>query len=248
MTSADIYEDYHLVNPIFENNWCFHILKIISFMESVVFNHLDDTLTSVFSKIIGSNVRFIVSSSEELIKYPILSFRLELMSIGQIRQFLVLTHFYASAKYSHKVDRVFLTKHQFHPSFLCHSQNKECCWQLNSWCIVEQKLCTILLPYISFTLPLTKTDPVTLTKRRSIPGKYKAYVLICVIPYSITPLSVFSNHKIHQKLFYNHFKAICELFYRHLESLNSAMFVCVYYENIFWMISRWNWICDGQWN
>ena len=80
--------------PILKKKWCFHILKIISFMESVVFNHLDDTLTSVFSKIIGSNVRFIVSSSEELIKYPILSFRLELMSIGQIRQFLVLTHFY----------------------------------------------------------------------------------------------------------------------------------------------------------
>ena len=139
-------------------------------------------------------------------------------------------------------------QNHFHPSFLCHSQNKECCWQLNSWCIVERKLCTILLQFISFTSLLTKTDPVTLTKRRSIPGKYKAYVLICVISYSISPLSVFSNHKIHQKLFYNHFKAIYELFYRHLESLNSAMFVCVYYENIFWMISRWNWICDGQWN
>ena len=75
----------NLENPNYENNWCFHILKIISFLESVVFNHLDDTLTSVFSKIIGSNVRFIVSLSEELIKYSILSFRLELVSIWQIR-------------------------------------------------------------------------------------------------------------------------------------------------------------------
>ena len=75
----------NLENPNYENNWCFQILKIISFLESVIFNHLDDTLTSVFSKIIGSNVRFIVSLSEELIKYSILSFRLELVSIWQIR-------------------------------------------------------------------------------------------------------------------------------------------------------------------
>ena len=108
MTSADIHEESS--KSRFWKNWCFHILKIISFLESVVFNHLDDTLTSVFSKIIGSNVRFLVSLSEILIKYSILSFRLELVSIGRIRQFLVLTHFHASVKYSHTVDRVFLTK------------------------------------------------------------------------------------------------------------------------------------------
>ena len=50
--------------------------------------------------------------------------------------------------------------------FLCHSQNKECYGQLNSWYIVKRKLWAILLPSISFTSSLTKTDPVTLTKRR----------------------------------------------------------------------------------
>ena len=94
--------------------------------------------------------------------------------------------------------------------------------------------------------------PSALTTGRSVPGKCKAYDLICVISCSIVDY-IFTDFvfiplnpsKTVSKPLMNHFKTILRPF-RIVELGNVRM--CIYYANSFWMISRWNWICDGQWN